>query len=465
MAASVSSGPPADADTVVRWLTGDADTDPVSGAKPERGHVAVTFAGDGRRELLLGLGDAASVTRADIHAGVAAALGRMRELGTVRAAFSLPAAVEPELAAGAIAEAAVLCSYELGSLKTGEEHRDPLESVSVDGEAAVVARAVTLAQAANRARSLQDAPPNMLTPAALGEHAQAIATRHAAVSCELGGRARLQELSMGAFLGVAQGSDAEPALIVLRYEPPGARAGGPVLGLVGKGVTFDSGGLSIKPAGSMVTMKSDMSGAAAVIEATAAIAELGLPVRVLCVVGATENSIGGSAMRPGDVLTAANGATIEIDNTDAEGRLVLADCLHHAVQLGAEQLIDVATLTGAMKVALGSEYCGYFATSDSLAAAIEAASATAGEPVWRMPLDDRYGEHMKGKVADLTNAALGKGGGACSAAAFLQRFSGELPWAHFDFCTAYDAGLPYAKKGGSGGLVRTLVAYAEALGA
>ncbi len=214
----------------------------------------------------------------------------------------------------------------------------------------------------------------------------------------------------------------------------------------------------------MVAMKSDMSGAAAVIEATAAIAALGLPVRLLTVAGATENTIGPAAMRVGDVLTAADGTTIEIDNTDAEGRLVLADCLHHAAGLGAERLIDVATLTGAMKVALGDEYCGYFATGDELAAEVEAAAAAAGEPVWRMPLDERYGEPMKGRVADLTNAALGVGGGACTAAAFLRHFTHELPWVHFDFSTAYDIGLPYAKKGGSGGLVRTLVEYASALG-
>lgn len=414
---------------------------------------------DGR--VSCGLGDTATVDRAVLHELTVKALGRLRELDATAAVFELPDGVEPGLAATAIAEACVLASYELGRFKTGDDASgQKLESVSIVGaDDSIVARAVTLAEHVNRARRLQDAPPNLLTPVALAEHAREIAVVHEHVSCESGGREQLAKLGMGAFAAVAQGSENEPQLIVLRYEPPAAR--GPLLGLVGKGVTFDSGGLSIKPAKSMVAMKSDMSGAAAVIEATAAIAALGLPVRLLTVAGATENTIGPAAMRVGDVLTAANGTTIEIDNTDAEGRLVLADCLHHAAELGAERLIDVATLTGAMKVALGDEYCGYFATGDELAAEVEAAAAVAGEPVWRMPLDERYGEPMKGRVADLTNAALGVGGGACTAAAFLQRFTHGLPWVHFDFSTAYDIGLPYAKKGGSGGLVRTLVEFAE----
>ena len=460
MAPTVTAGTPEIVDTQVLWLTGDEAGDPSTGAKSKRGNVAVAFPTGDTREVIVGLGDPATATRADIHEGVAAALGRCKGLDARHVAIELPRGVNTELAASAIAEAAVLSSYELGRFKKQQDDGPAgLDTVSMDGDPKVIARAITLAHAVNRARDLQNAPPNVLTPTALAEHAQAIAAAYPAVSCEVGGRERLAELGMGAFLGVAQGSDNEPALIVLRYEPEGAS--GPVLGLVGKGVTFDSGGLSIKPAGGMVAMKSDMSGAAAVIEATAAIAELGLPVRLLTVVGATENSINGNAMRPGDVLAAANGTTIEIDNTDAEGRLVLADCLHHAVQLGAERLIDVATLTGAMKVALGSEYCGYFATDDATAADLERASEIAGEPIWRMPLDSRYGDYMKGRVADLTNAALGKGGGACSAAGFLHKFTGEVPWAHFDFSTAFDAGLPYAAKGGSGGLVRTLVTYAE----
>ena len=448
----------------MRVLTADApsDTDTLivaAGAgAAKRGRLSSVRDGD-RTVIEVGLGDVATLDRRAWHEIAAAAHGRARELEAGAACWQLGDSAT-DLATSAITEAAVLGSYRRGRFKTGDDTPSGPEAVTIaGGSAAVIERATTIAAAMNRARELQDAPPNVLTPHALGDHASAIAIRCEHVSFEVGARDRLEKLGMGAFLGVAQGSDVEPALIVLRYEPPGAT--GPLLGLVGKGVTFDSGGLSIKPANSMVTMKSDMSGAAAVIEATAAIAALKLPVRVLAVVGATENSINGHAMRPGDVLTAANGTTIEIDNTDAEGRLVLADCLHHAVQLGAERLIDVATLTGAMKVALGSEYCGYFATDDATAADLERASEIAGEPIWRMPLDSRYGDYMKGRVADLTNAALGKGGGACSAAGFLHKFTGEVPWAHFDFSTAFDAGLPYAAKGGSGGLVRTLVTYAE----
>lgn len=420
----------------------------------------LTVAGD---RVTCGLGDGTAIDRAALHELTAKVVGRLRELDAGEAVFELPAGVDPQLAATAITEACVLGDYRLGRFKREPEDEDrKLASVAIRAaDEGVVARAVTLSTHVNRARELQDAPPNVLTPVTLAEHAHRIAAEHEHVTCETGGRERLAELGMGAFAAVAQGSANEPQLIVLRHEPPGAR--GPLLGLVGKGVTFDSGGLSIKPAKSMVTMKSDMSGAAAVIEATAAIAALGLPVRTVTVAGATENTIGPEAMRVGDVLTAADGTTIEVDNTDAEGRLVLADCLHHAAGLGAEQLIDVATLTGAMKVALGNEYCGYFATGDDLAAAFERAGAATGEPVWRMPLDERYGEAMKGTVADLTNAAIGKGGGACTAAAFLRHFTHGLPWIHVDFSTAFDIGLPYAKKGGSGGMVRTLVEYARAL--
>ncbi len=204
-----------------------------------------------------------------------------------------------------------------------------------------------------------------------------LAAGHDALSCEVVGREEIVASGMGAFAAVAAGSDEEPALITLRYEP--ADATGPVLGLVGKGVTFDSGGISIKPAGSMADMKYDMTGGAAVIEALGAIAALGLPARVVGVVGATENLLSGSAMKPGDVVTAASGLTIQIDNTDAEGRLVLADCLHHAIGLGAERLVDVATLTGAIMSTLGKVYSGFWADDEGWAAEVAGAAEEAGE--------------------------------------------------------------------------------------
>ena len=226
---------------------------------------------------------------------------------------------------------------------------------------------------------------------------------------------------MGAFAAVAQGTDAEPALIVLRYEGAGGD-GAPALGLVGKAVTFDTGGISIKPAAKMHEMKFDMSGGAAVLEAMGAIAALELPINVVAVVGATENMPSGHAMKPGDVFTAMNGTTIEVNNTDAEGRLVLADCLAHAVELGAERLVDVATLTGAIVVALGTTYSGLVSNDDDWAAEVEAAGEATGELVWRLPLHEEYADLIKGRYADITNAVEGRKAGSITAAEFLKRF-------------------------------------------
>jgi leucyl aminopeptidase len=353
------------------------------------------------------------------------------------------------------------------SSNNGQEADDGLTELIVsdhDDRSAAVARAEVVGRAVNATRDLQNTPPNHLTPTALGRRAQAIAAEHEAITCEVRGPDGLRELGMGAFAAVAQGSDEPPALIVLRYEPP--NAAGPVLGLVGKGITFDSGGLAIKPATSMPEMKYDMSGGAAVVEALGAIAELALPIQVLAVVGATENLLGGRAMKPGDVVTSASGLTVQIDNPDAEGRLVLADCLHHAVGLGAERLIDVATLTGAILGTLGKVYSGLWANDDTWAAEVQAAAGEAGELVWRMPLHERFSELMKGSTADLTNLAPPRTGSSSTAAAFLQRFTGGVPWAHLDICgTAWNGGRPYAPKGGTGATVRTLVALAERLAA
>jgi leucyl aminopeptidase len=276
------------------------------------------------------------------------------------------------------------------------------------------------------------------------------------------GRAEIVARGMGAFAAVAQGTDQEPALITMKYEPPSVTAGAPVLGLVGKGVTFDSGGISIKPAGSMMDMKYDMTGGAAVIEAIGAIAALELPVRVVGVVGAVENLLGPRAMKPGDVFTTAAGLTVQVDNTDAEGRLVLADCLHHAIGQGAERLIDVATLTGAIMSALGKVYSGFWADDEAWAADVSAAAAEAGELIWRMPLHERYAELAKGSTADVANMSPPRTGASSTAAEFLHNFTGGVPWAHLDICgTAWDGGRPYAPKGGTGVMVRTLVALAE----
>jgi leucyl aminopeptidase len=267
---------------------------------------------------------------------------------------------------------------------------------------------------------------------------------------------------MGAFAGVARGSDEEPQLITLRYEPAGAQ--GPVLGLVGKAVTFDSGGISLKPGAKMSEMKFDMSGGAAVLEATGAIARLGLPVRVVTVVGATENLPSGHALKPGDIVRAKTGTTIEIVNTDAEGRLVLADCLAHALEQGAERLVDVATLTGAIVTTFGSTHAGLIGNDDDWCEAVAAAGARSGELLWRLPLHAEYAEAIKSRYADIANAVENRKAGSIVAAEFLKRFAGDVPWVHLDIAgTAWDTGRAYAPKGGNGFGVRLLVELAATM--
>jgi leucyl aminopeptidase len=243
-------------------------------------------------------------------------------------------------------------------------------------------------------------------------------------------------------------------------------AAGPLLAFVGKAVTFDSGGISLKPGAKMAEMKFDMSGGAAVIEATAAIARLALPVRLLAVVGATENLPSGHAVKPGDIVTAANGRTIEVNNTDAEGRLVLADCLCHAVAHGAERIVDLATLTGAVIVALGSTYAGLMSTDEELAARLREAGERSGEIVWRLPLHDEYDELIKGKYADLDNAPEARKAGTIVGGAFLSNFTSGVPWAHLDIAgSAWELDRAYVGKGASGYGVRLLVELARSYAA
>jgi leucyl aminopeptidase len=242
---------------------------------------------------------------------------------------------------------------------------------------------------------------------------------------------------------------------------------GPPLGLIGKAVTFDTGGISLKPAGKMYEMKFDMLGGAAVIEAVCAIAELGLPIRVLGVVGATENMPGGGAVKPGDIVTALDGTTIEINNTDAEGRLVLADCITYALREGADRLVDLATLTGGVVVALGNVYTGLMSNSDDWAAAVTKAADSTGELVWRLPLHESYAEMVKGRYAQITNLTDRREASSITAAEFLHVFAGDTPWAHLDIAgTAYDVKRPYiGDKGATGVGVRTLVELARTLSA
>ena len=318
-----------------------------------------------------------------------------------------------------------------------------------------------LGEATNHARALVNEPGNHLTPQRLAERATALVA-DVGVQVEVLDRARIEALGMGLLLGVAQGSVEPPCLMVFRYDPPGAPPG-TVLGLVGKGITFDTGGISIKPAENMDKMKDDMAGGAAVICAMRALAQLQAPVRVIGVVPATENMPGGRAVKPGDVLRSAQGTTVEVLNTDAEGRLVLGDALWYARQLGATHLVDVATLTGAIVVALGKSTTGLFSSHDAWAAQIQRAGERAGDRLWRLPLFDDYRDQIKSEIADLANTG-GRPAGSITAALFLQAFAGGLPWAHLDIAgTAWtEEARPWMPKGPTGVAVRTLVELALA---
>ncbi len=434
-------------------------------AKAKHRHLAVAHAG-AKRWILVGLGSREQLDGELMRVAAATALERARELGARRLCWEVPHKVDPEIAA-AIVEGTMLRAYRFDRFKAAPED-EPTDVdaliVSAHGDlSGVVEQASIVATAVNWARDLQNTPANEMAPRHLADAAHELAELDG-VSVEVDGRDAIVERGMGAFAAVAQGSDEEPALITVRYE--GVDAAGPVLGLVGKAVTFDTGGISIKGANKMSDMKFDMSGGAAVLAAVEAIARLALPIRVLAVVGATENMPSGRAMRPGDVVSAANGITIEIINTDAEGRLVLADCLAHAVSEGAERLVDIATLTGAIITALGNTHAGVVGDDDDWVAQVSAAGSSSGELVWRLPLHADYAKALESETADLMNVNETRKAGSIVAAQFLQRFTGGVPWAHLDIAgTAWGAGKPYTPKGGSGFGVRLMVALARSINA
>jgi leucyl aminopeptidase len=453
-------GTPADAPPAVAELVASGE------ARANRGSVALAHA-DGRRWLLVGLGARAQLAPEPIRVAAAGALRRAREASARELCWLLPEGGDGATAA-ALVEGTVLADYRFERYKSTEppEEDRRLERLVVAGPddlEGAVGDAAVIAARVNRTRDLQNRPGNDLTPTVLGDYARALADELPELSVEVEGREGIAARGMGAFSAVAQGSAQPPALITMTYAPPSA-AKSPVLAFVGKAVTFDSGGISLKPGAKMSEMKFDMSGGAAAIEATAAIAALGLPIRLLTVVGATENLPSSAAVKPGDIVTAANGRTIEINNTDAEGRLVLADCLCHAVAEGAERIVDLATLTGAVIVALGNTYAGLMANDEELAARVTAAGERSGEIVWRLPLHEEYDELIKGKYADLDNAPEARKAGTIVGGAFLSHFVGETPWAHLDIAgSAWELGRAYVGKGASGYGVRLLVELARDL--
>jgi leucyl aminopeptidase len=366
----------------------------------------------------------------------------------------------------AVIEGVLLGDYEPDQLKTDPRKSEQrIESVTICVPAgapdagAEIERGRTIAEAQNFARDLKNEPANRLNPQILAERAQRMAAE-AGLECEVLDEGRMRELGMGALLGVAMGSDIPPALIVLRYVPENP-AGDDHLGLIGKGVTFDSGGISIKPADGMEKMKYDMGGGAAVLGAMRAIAQLKPRVRITALVPTVENMINGRAQRPGDIVTTMAGKTVEVLNTDAEGRLILIDAIAYALKLGCTHLVDAATLTGAIVVALGHIHVGAFTNNDDMLARVMAASRDAGERMWHMPLDDDYKEYLKSPFADLPNIG-GRWGGAVTAAKFLEEFVDKKPWVHLDIAgTAWlDDGKPWMAKGPSGVPLRTFVQLA-----
>ena len=423
--------------------------------------LAVTHA-DGKRWILVGLGDRDRFDAERARVASATALARAAEGSAKAVCWEVPHHVDDAIVGGLV-EGAVLGGYRFTQFKSkDDEDGSGVEELIVsahDDVSGPVDRAATIARFVNLARDLQNTPANHMTPTILAERAQALE----GVEVSVEGREQIVARGMGAFAAVAQGSEQEPALITITYRGAGGSDGFP-LGLVGKAVTFDSGGISIKPGAKMQEMKFDMSGGAAVIAAMGAIAALKLPVDVVAVVGATENLPSGRSVKPGDVVTAMTGTTIEVNNTDAEGRLVLSDCLAHARDLGAERLVDIATLTGAIVIALGSTYSGLVSNDDEWAETVEDAGRTTGDIVWRLPLHDEYADLIKGRYGDISNVVESRKAGSITAAEFLKRFVDDTPWAHLDIAgTAWDSGRAYAPKGGNGVGTRLLVELASQL--
>lgn len=422
--------------------------------------------------LFVGLGeknDAEAIRQA--AAAVFAAL-KKEKVKTAAIAFDTLPGKKADAVAQAVTEGLLLSAYEFKDYMTKKKEEEKgLESIELLPSARAkapaiktgIAAAAVLAEATNFARWLGDNPGNKMTPTDLANAAVAQA-KGTKLKVTVWDKPTLVKKKAGALLGVAAGSDQDPRMIIMEYK--GAAAGKKPLCLVGKGLTFDSGGISIKPGPGMEEMKFDMCGGAAVIGAMLAIARLKLKVNVVGIVPATENMPGPSATKPGDILTAMNGTTIEVNNTDAEGRLILADALCVAKEYEPAAILDAATLTGAMVIALGSSYTGVFSNNDGLMKKIEAAADAAGERVWRMPLCEDHTSDIKGTYADLCNIGSSREAGSATAAAFLKSFVDEkTPWAHFDIAgTAWNAGkrFPYhPKKGASGCMVRTFVEVAK----
>src|SRR5246127_3690465 len=417
-----------------------------------------------KRLLLLGGGKVQTFSGFELRRIAGTAVRALKSRGLRSFAFALPQnGLSADQAIKAVVEGAFVGNFDADTYRSERKDQkiDELTLIT-NGDAGKLQSALDEARAIGESQNftttLVNEPSNRMTPTILAERAKQMA-QEVGLKCEVYGADKIKELKMGAFWSVAQGSDEPPALIVLRYEPAGAPEK-PILGLVGKGVTFDTGGFSIKPADGMEKMKYDMAGGAAMLGAMRAIALLKPKVKVIAVVCAAENMPDGKAYKPGDVVTAMSGKTIDIINTDAEGRLVLADGLTYARQLGATHLIDAATLTGATGVALGLINAGLFSNNDEALEKFQTALATSGEKFWRMPLGEEYADLIKSDIADIKNTG-GRWGGAITAAEFLRVFAEDPPWIHLDIAaTAWiEDPRPFIAKGPSGVAVRSILEW------
>jgi leucyl aminopeptidase len=487
-AVDISTGP--DADPMVALMT---TSDSIANAaakvlssgefKATLGETLLLHAPGGlkaERLLVVGLGKAKTISVDGLRkaAGVAVRAMKPRGLRELAIAFPEDHALDDEHLESlpclpmsrALVEGAELAEVDYDNYKSDRKDRsvETLTLLARDSEKTTVAEiqagfqeGLIVAAGQNFARSLVNEPGNVLTPTEMGKRAATMCAE-VGLACEVYSTAKLEELKMGAFLAVAQGSVQPPALIVMTYEPQGGtEKGAPVMGLVGKGITFDTGGISIKPADGMEKMKYDMAGAAAMIGAMRAIAELKPKVKVIGVVCSAENMPDGKAYKPGDVVTAMSGKTIEIINTDAEGRLVLADGLHYATKLGCTHLVDAATLTGACVVALGMLNGGLFSNDEAACAKFQGAMQAAGEQFWRLPCTDDYKDQIKSPIADIQNTGKNRWGGAITAAMFLKEFVGTAAWVHLDIagCAWNDDNKPWIANGPSGIAVRSIVEW------
>jgi leucyl aminopeptidase len=459
---------PAAADRIARLI----ETGELRGDKGEAVLLHTSGELGAPRVVAAGLGNRDTVDADTLRtAGAVTAQALARVGGTLSWLLDEMLPVPLPIQAAALVEGTIIGGYSPGQWKTQEPEKRPrpIERIVIGHpetpelrEAAE--RAALLAERTNRARDLANMPPNELSPHALGERAQELAAEHEHLKAELLGPRDMDKHGMGAISAVGRGSRNEPRLIVLRYTPPSTTHADVHLGLVGKSITFDAGGISLKPAGKMEDMKGDMAGGAGTLHGIGAIAALGLPVRATAVLAAAENLPGGDAFRPGDILRAANGKTIEIVNTDAEGRLVLADALWYARREGATHVIDLATLTGAMELALGDLYAGFFANDDAWSTRIVAAGDRSGDLVWPFPLHERYRRYVDSTFADMKNGSTLRQGSPVLAAKFLEEFAGEGPWAHVDMAgpgfLERSRGDYYRVPGGTGYGVRLIAELA-----